>query len=227
MLLNRGEPRIILDYECYHGTMDSSNKDEGELTVAKRLLTRVVKTHRNLIDVVVYEALACNSSWINHCLDHDVIPIARVKNSNIISIKEVKKGSEKKENIMDWYDEEHHCKVQVYEEEFYMDGVESPLRFVKFAKRNSDKKRAQVMLITTDFTIPYKTLYTMIHKRWDIENSVFNKIKTYAGLEHCYMHHPNAMQVILYFLIISVNLTSLFISRRLKSKEIARVTQKN
>ncbi len=187
------EPRVILDYECYHGTMDSSNKDEGELTVAKRLLTRVIKTHRNLIDVVVYDALACNSSWINHCLDNDVIPIVRVKNSNIISIKEVKKKIGKTDVILDWYDEERQCKVQVYEEKFYMDGVEPPLRFVKFAKRNSDKKRAQVMLATTDFTIPHKTLYTMIHKRWYIENSVFNKMKTYTRLKHCYMHHQNAM----------------------------------
>ena len=220
------EPRVILDYECYHGTMDPSNKDEGELTVAKRLLTRVAKTHKNLVDVIVYDALACNGSWINYCLDNAVIPIVRVKNSNIIGIKEVKKKIGKKDGVMEWEDKDRQCKVQVYEEEFYIEGVDSPLRFVKFAKQNSDKKRTQVMLLTTDFTIPLKTLYTMIHKRWDIENSIFNKMKTYAGMEHCYIHHPNAMQAILYFMIMSVNLTSLFISRRLSSKEILRITQK-
>jgi len=55
------EPRLIIDFEMYKGTEDSSKKDEGELTVAKRLLSKVVKEHKHTIDVVVYDALACNS----------------------------------------------------------------------------------------------------------------------------------------------------------------------
>ena len=52
------EPRLIIDFEMYKGTEDSSKKDEGELTVAKRLLSKVVKEHKHTIDVVVYDALA-------------------------------------------------------------------------------------------------------------------------------------------------------------------------
>lgn len=62
------EPRLIMDFELYKGTEDSSKKDEGELTVAKRLLSRVAKEHKSMIDVVVYDASTCNSSWINHCI---------------------------------------------------------------------------------------------------------------------------------------------------------------
>lgn len=51
------EPRLIIDFELYKGIEDSSKKDEGELTVAKRLLSRVVKEHKHAIDVVVYDAL--------------------------------------------------------------------------------------------------------------------------------------------------------------------------
>ena len=107
-----------------------------------------------------------------------------------------------------------------------MEGVEIPLRFVKFAKRKATTNRAQVMLLTTDFKIPIETLYTVMHNRWYIENSIFHKMKKYMGLEHCFMHHANAMQVVLYFLIMSVNLTSLFILRRLSSKELLKITQK-
>lgn len=37
-------------------------KDEGELTVAKRLLSRVAKEHKSMIGIVVYDASAYNSS---------------------------------------------------------------------------------------------------------------------------------------------------------------------
>ena len=219
-------PRLILDFECYQGSVDSNNKDEGELTVAKRLLSRVAKNHKKLLDVVVYDALACNSMWINHRIQCDVIPVVGVKNNNIKSIKEVKKIIGKKEMYKEWEDQKRQCKVKAFEEIFYMEGVDVPLRFVKFAKRKAATNRAQIMLLTTDFTIPIETLYTMMHNRWDIENSIFHKMKKYMGLEHCFVHHANAMQVILYFLIMSVNLTSLFILRRLSSKELLKITQK-
>lgn len=57
------EPRLILDFELYKGSLDSSKKDEGELTVAKRLLSRVAKVHKGTVDIVVYDALALGS-WI-------------------------------------------------------------------------------------------------------------------------------------------------------------------
>ena len=34
------EARLIMDFKLYKRTEDSSKKDEGELTVAKRLLSR-------------------------------------------------------------------------------------------------------------------------------------------------------------------------------------------
>ena len=54
----------------------------------------MVSVHKKLIDVVVYDALACNSVWINHCVKHDVEVIVRAKNNNNNSIREVKKRSQ-------------------------------------------------------------------------------------------------------------------------------------
>ncbi|HHT97715.1 MAG TPA: hypothetical protein GXZ90_07460, partial [Clostridiales bacterium] len=39
-------------------------------TVAKRLLEKVRQTYNSMVDIVVYDALACNSIWINHCFVH-------------------------------------------------------------------------------------------------------------------------------------------------------------
>ena len=51
---------LVLDYEMYNCKIDSSKKDEGELNVSKRLLSRVISQHKNFIDIVTYDALACN-----------------------------------------------------------------------------------------------------------------------------------------------------------------------
>lgn len=107
-----------------------------------------------------------------------------------------------------------------------MDGVSVPLRFVKFSKKTLQGKYSQVLVVTTDFDIPLQTLYKIMHKRWDIENSIFNKLKTYAGLEHCFVHHPNAIEAILYVLITATNIMQLFRYKRLTSKTIRQMTEK-
>lgn len=38
-------PKLVIDFEMYKPGKDSVSKDEGELTVAKRLISSVVKKH--------------------------------------------------------------------------------------------------------------------------------------------------------------------------------------
>jgi hypothetical protein len=51
-------PKLVISFEMYNPGQDSTSKDEGELSVGKRLITSVIKRHKNFIDVVVYDALA-------------------------------------------------------------------------------------------------------------------------------------------------------------------------
>lgn len=76
------------------------------------------------------------------------------------------------------------------------------------------------MLVTSDFNIPLKTLYKIMHQWWDIENSVFNKMKIYSALNHCFIHNPDAIKAILYLMSIVDNLMQLFIFRRLSGMEV-------
>ncbi|NOW06139.1 hypothetical protein [Clostridium beijerinckii] len=110
--------------------------------MAKRLLTDVLRVHKSLIDVVVYDALACNSVWINHCRQHGVDTIFRTKNNNNKSIREVKKRVNKSEKAEVWTDERGFEKIEVYELVFIMDKVKEPLRFVKYAMKYQNKKRS-------------------------------------------------------------------------------------
>ena len=56
-----------------------------------------------------------------------------------------------------------------------------------------------------------KTLFKMIRARWDIENSIFNNLKTECGLEHCYVHGGNAVEAVIYLIFISANIMQLFL----------------
>ena len=121
-----------IDFELYLGSSDSSKKDEGELTVAKRLLEKMCQTYNRLVDIVVYDALACNSVWINHCINNKITPVVHVKENNISSIKEIKSKINKSKCKEEWRDSKRSCVVKAYEEGFKMDGVTGTLRFVKF-----------------------------------------------------------------------------------------------
>jgi len=209
-------PKLVIGFEMYKPGQDAVSKDEGELNVGKRLISSVMKSHNKLIDVVVYDALACNSIWINHCKNLGIDVIVRVKNNNNKSLRLAKKMVNKTEAVDVWEDEKGFEKVEVYESTFTMDNVEQPLRFVKFALKHNDKKRTQIMMVTTCMNMALKTLFKIIRARWDIENSIFNNLKSECGLEHCFVHGGKAVEAVLYLIFIASNIMQLFLVRRLK-----------
>ena len=158
-------PTLVLGFDMYKPGEDSTDKDEGELSVAKRLLSEVVSRQRNVIDIVVYDALACNSVWINHCISNQVDTVVRVKKNNNNSIKEVKKKTNKMEPVEVWADENGYQEIKVYESFFHMDNVEQNLRYVKYAMKDNNKKRTQIMIVTTCHKISLKSIYKMIRAR--------------------------------------------------------------
>ncbi|WP_243450467.1 hypothetical protein [Desulfosporosinus sp. Sb-LF] len=123
-------PKLVIGFEMYKPAQDASSKDEGELNVGKRLITSVVKNHKKLIDIVVYDALACNSVWINHCKSLGIEAIVRAKNNNNNSLRLARRTVNKTEAVEVWKHEKGFEKVEVYQSTFTMDNVEQPLRFV-------------------------------------------------------------------------------------------------
>ena len=91
-----------------------------------------------------------------------------------------------------------------------MDNVVQPLRFVKFAMKHKNKKRTQIMIVTTCMGMALKTLFKIIRARWDIENSIFNNLKSECGLEHCFVHGGKAVEAVLYLIFIASNIMQLF-----------------
>jgi predicted transposase YbfD/YdcC len=210
-------PKLVIGFEMYKPGQDAVAKDEGELNVAKRLISSVLKSHKKLIDVVVYDALACNSIWINHCKNLGVDAIVRAKNNNNNSLRLAKKTVNKTEAVEVWVDEKGFEKVEVFESTFTMDNVEQPLRFVKFTIKHKNKQRTQIMIVTTCMDMVLKTLFKIIRARWDIENSIFNNLKSECGLEHCYVHGGKAVEAVLSLIFMASNIMQLFLIRRLRN----------
>jgi predicted transposase YbfD/YdcC len=108
-------------------------------------------------------------------------------------------------------------KIKIYEGNFNMNGVEQPLRYVKFAKSKSKTERSQMLIITTCVDMSLETLYKIIKARWEIENSIFNNLKNEASMGHCFVHGGNAVEAILYCIFIASNLFQLFKLRRINN----------
>lgn len=94
-----------------------------------------------------------------------------------------------------------------------------------------DNEKIQRLDINTCLDMSLKSLYKIIKVRWDIENRVFNNLKSEAALDHCFVHGGNAVEAILYFIFISSNLFQLFKQRRIKNyvpiqKELVRLLLK-
>ena len=197
--------KLVIDFEPYRAGMDEVTKDEGELTTAKRLIKRAVENHNKLIDVVVYDAIACNSEWFKTCIEAGVETVVRVKNNNIDSVREARKKVNKSDEVAVWMDIDGYENFKVYEENFNMDKVDKPLRFIKFLMKKLDGKRFQIMIVTTCVGMELKTLFKIIRARQDIENSIFHNLKTECGLEHCFEHGGNAVEAVLCLMFIASN----------------------
>ncbi len=116
--------KLVIDFEQYKPVIDNVSKGEGELTAAKRLIKRVATEHRNFIYVVVYDAIACNSEWLNACVDADIDVVIRVKGNNVKSIKEIKRQVNKSDPVTIWTNFKDYECITIYEGNFYMNGVE-------------------------------------------------------------------------------------------------------
>jgi len=225
-------PSIALDFEMYRAKKNEKEKDEGEFTAAMRLLNRVVTEHPRLIDIVVYDALACNSVFIKDCKKLGVDAIVRVKKTNNLSLKEVKRQTNLTDKVLKFKEDGYDIKV--YESIFYMNDMEEPIRYIKYAKEkkvSAKTIRTQMLIITTCMDMKLEMLYRIIKARWDIENKTFNNLKNDANLSHCFVHGGNAVEGVLCLLFIASNIFQLFKIRRLRNstenqKELARLLVK-
>src|SRR5450759_4651903 len=121
--------------------IDSSSKDEGELTAAKRLLQQLHKQHPNFADVIVYDALACNAPWINTVKSYNIDAVVRVKDMTLNIVTDAKASLKNTTAYITWSFHKTSTKkvtISVWETYVKMKGVTEPLRFIKFLEKTTD-----------------------------------------------------------------------------------------
>lgn len=93
------------------------------------------------------------------------------------------------------------------------------LRFnekIEYSNGKIEYKEVNVVVATDNF-MPAETVWKIIHKRWDIENSAFHQMKGDCAFEHCFNHNETAIEAIFLLMFMPFNMMRNFLFRRLKN----------
>jgi len=181
-----------------------TRRGEGEVATARRLLARAVTRYGRFFDVVVGDALYMEAPFFNFCLEHkkDAIAVLKGKRGLLSDAKGVFSLTKPKAWI------EPRCHIRAWDQEGFTtaEGVGAPLRVLHTEEEVSTRERQRDRWVEkTELhhwwwatTLPASRLSTrmlwrMAHRRWDIENDLFNTLVTHWSLDHCFKHEPTAI----------------------------------
>jgi hypothetical protein len=130
------DPHIIFGEEMLKPKKDGSNKDEGEITGGKRLMTNLHDDFNHFADIVVADALYMKSPWIKHLLSMNMDSVVRVKDERLNIVKESIALFNSRKADKEWTVEKNGNKKTIItawdENDFEMTGLDTKVRFVKF-----------------------------------------------------------------------------------------------
>ena len=139
------------------------------------------------------------------CLEHHKDFIAVLKKNNP-SVLEDAEGLRKMVPPQSWIEDDGLHVTYWDIEGFQRDKVDIPLRVLSTQETETKRRRiAQQWQEEQEIhhwswitSIPPSLLSTphlwlAAHRRWDIENPLFNVLVTYFALDHCFKHHPTAI----------------------------------
>jgi len=217
------DPHIIIGQEMLH-PRDGNQKDEGELTGGKRLIERLYETHHHFADVIVADALYLNAPFINVVKQCHMDVVIRAKDEKRLIIKDAE-GLFKTHGKCEAFTKDK-IKVNVWDlNGFEMEGVEGRLRVLKFVEQHPKEKVERIMWVVTSLkNADYKTIWVMMHKRWDIEENGFHQLKTYYHAKHCFEHE--AVETIFMINIMAFNLREMYLYRRKRTFRETKMTRR-
>jgi len=200
---------------------------EGEVIAAKRLLERAITRYGRFFDVVVGDALYMEAPFFNFCLEHkkDVIAVLKGQRAllhdanGVCSLMKPKLWTERR------------CQVRAWDAEGFTtaEKIEAPLRVLHTEEHVTVRHRHQHRWIEkrevhrwwwattlSASRLPTRLLWRMAHRRWDIENDLFNTLVTHWSLDHCFKHEPTAILNFVLTLFIAFVLLQSFYHGNLK-----------
>jgi DDE family transposase len=214
-------PPALLDVERVHAK-------EGEVVAARRLVARVVATYGRLLDVIVADALYLETAFITTVL-------AAGKHVVIVMKQEARTLYQDADQLRGLHAPRTLVAGPRTTQLWDLPGLTSfatvrqPLRVI-WAEEQTRRRRiiggrgcetveAKRWIWVTDLTsvaVGAERIQRWGHSRWDLETRGFNELVTLWHMDHCFIHHPRAIEVLLLTLAVAFLLTYLFYERNLK-----------
>lgn len=207
-------PHIVLGQDMLK-PRDGAEKDEGELTGGKRLIRHLYERYHHFADVVVADALYLNAPFIQTVQECKMNVVIRLKDERRHIFKDA-------ESLFHTEGEKEGFKkgritVKVWDlSGFELEGMSGRFRVLKYEEYHPGEKETRRMWVVTDLEYTDdETIWTMMHRRWDIELNGFHQLKTYYHVNHCYAHA--ATENIFLLNILAFNIRELYLYRRKKT----------
>ena len=201
---------------------------EGEVVAARRLVTRILGRAGRLIDVITADALYLEAPFIDTVLaagKHVVIVMkqeARELYQDAARLRalqppQVIEDGRRTTRLWDLPELESFSTLHRRMRVVWADEQTVRHRRVGGVKREVVEPGEWVWV--TDLlpaAVPARKIQQWGHDRWDLENRGFNELATLWHMDHCFVHNPTAMEVLLLTLAAAFLLTYLFYERNLK-----------
>lgn len=201
---------------------------EGEVTAARRLLDRILTRYARLIDVVSADALYVEAPFLRQILDAGKHFVVVLKQEN-----------------RDLYQDAAQLRATLAPQTLLRNGrtsrvwdlpdlttfttlgrsvrvlwcEEQEIRARRIGGRVKEVVEEKTWIWVTDLpaaSVSPERIQNFGHDRWDLENRGFNELGELWGMDHCFVHDPTAMEVILLTLSLAFLTTYLFYERNLK-----------
>lgn len=211
---------------------------EGEVVAARRLVKRLLERYSRLIDVFVADAIYLEAPFFALVMDarkHLVVTMKQEARDLFRDAEQLRQSVHPQAFTAG----RRKCRLWDLPGMTTFTTLGRPVRVVwaiereeRMEWRGKEKRRVteeKTWIWVTDTsaqTVSAKRIWRWGHDRWDIENRGFNELSNLWAMNHCYVHEPTAIVVVLLTLAMAFLLTYLFYERNLKPDCRARMTRK-
>lgn len=195
-------------------------RHEGELTAAKRLVSRVKRNHP-WVDVIVGDSLYANGPFLTL--------LGRLKLGAVVIIK--KEGDEPLKEALDIWkkrppekvveDDESGERIELWDTKDLetLDTYKGKIRAVRgrVTKPKAEGTSTWCMAVTGKAVrLSARQVLAVARGRWHIENTGFHQWTKRWKFTHVFSHHGNGIQALYWLFFVAYNLLTLFIYRQLR-----------
>jgi hypothetical protein len=135
-------PRVCLGVEMLHPKHDGSDKDEGELTGAKRLIDNLHQSLHHFADVIVVDALYANEPFLSKASSLGMDVVVRMKDDRLNIMQDARGLFENRAPDYTWI-EQKSKQVEVWHDSFVFGTFDRPVYMYRFKETILSHEEAQ------------------------------------------------------------------------------------